>query len=171
MIEITYFPLTKLALWDGNVRKTDIHAGIDELAASIVSHGLDAIEDTLESWTPEALAAAGAILCLDHRGALSVERGLVRKEDAHKLASQADTPAAGNPAGSSRPDGLSSRLVEDLTAQHSAAIGAELVARPDIALASIVHGLGLDVFYRSYSTESCLKLSATSPHLSSAMEL
>lgn len=33
-------PLNKLALWDGNVRKTGIEAGLDELAASITAHGL-----------------------------------------------------------------------------------------------------------------------------------
>ncbi|WP_291177149.1 ParB/RepB/Spo0J family partition protein, partial [Hyphomicrobium sp.] len=32
--------MSKLALWDGNVRKTDIRVGIEELAASIAAHGL-----------------------------------------------------------------------------------------------------------------------------------
>lgn len=32
--------LNKLALWDGNVRKTGIESGLDELAASIAAHGL-----------------------------------------------------------------------------------------------------------------------------------
>src|SRR5688572_13407061 len=33
-------PLNKLILWPGNVRKTETGAGIEELAASIASHGL-----------------------------------------------------------------------------------------------------------------------------------
>jgi hypothetical protein len=33
-------PLSKLLAWEGNVRKTDIDKGIDELAASITAHGL-----------------------------------------------------------------------------------------------------------------------------------
>jgi ParB family chromosome partitioning protein len=33
-------PLTKLVLWEGNVRKTDPEAGIGELSATIASHGL-----------------------------------------------------------------------------------------------------------------------------------
>lgn len=37
---IQTIPLNKLTLWPGNVRKTDAQAGIDELAASIASHGL-----------------------------------------------------------------------------------------------------------------------------------
>lgn len=38
--EVTYAPLNRLALWDGNVRKTGITAGIEELEASIQAHGL-----------------------------------------------------------------------------------------------------------------------------------
>jgi ParB family chromosome partitioning protein len=37
LIEI---PFNKLVLWDGNVRKTGVESGLDELAASIAAHGL-----------------------------------------------------------------------------------------------------------------------------------
>ena len=37
LIEI---PFNKLVFWDGNVRKTGIESGLDELAASIAAHGL-----------------------------------------------------------------------------------------------------------------------------------
>ena len=33
-------PLAKLFVWEGNVRKTGIESGLDELAASIAAHGL-----------------------------------------------------------------------------------------------------------------------------------
>ena len=33
-------PFSKLVLWEGNVRKTGIESGLDELAASIAAHGL-----------------------------------------------------------------------------------------------------------------------------------
>lgn len=36
----TELPLSSLRPWDGNIRKTDINAGIEELAASIKAHGL-----------------------------------------------------------------------------------------------------------------------------------
>ena len=64
---------------------------------------------------------------------------------------------------------MSSRLVEDLTAQYSAAIGAELIRRPDIALAAVVYTLALDAIPVPYSTESCLKLSSASPQLKNVM--
>ena len=40
MTDIIHVPLNRLALWDGNVRKTDINVGINELADSIAAHGL-----------------------------------------------------------------------------------------------------------------------------------
>jgi ParB family transcriptional regulator, chromosome partitioning protein len=39
-INIITIPLNKPTAWKGNVRKTDAGAAIDELAASIASHGL-----------------------------------------------------------------------------------------------------------------------------------
>ena len=38
--EVSIIPFNKLTLWKGNVRKTGIEAGLDELAASIAAHGL-----------------------------------------------------------------------------------------------------------------------------------
>lgn len=40
IIETVEVPLNKLALWTGNVRKTGVETGLDELAASIEAHGL-----------------------------------------------------------------------------------------------------------------------------------
>src|SRR5690606_1831821 len=65
-----------------------------------------------------------------------------------------------------RSDGLSPRLVEDLTAQQSAAVSAELMGRPDIALAAVVHALVLDAFYLGHGADSCLKVTLGSAGLS-----
>jgi ParB family chromosome partitioning protein len=54
--------------------------------------------------------------------------------------------------------GLPDRLVEDLTAQKSAAIGAELVGQPEIALAAVVHCLAIRSFYPGCAAASCLEL-------------
>jgi len=40
MIDTISISLNKLLAWEGNVRKTDIDKGIDELAATIFPHGL-----------------------------------------------------------------------------------------------------------------------------------
>jgi ParB family chromosome partitioning protein len=52
---------------------------------------------------------------------------------------------------------LSPALVEDLTAHRSAAIGAILLKRADIALVAVVHALVIDAFGTGKS-EPCLKL-------------
>jgi len=119
-------------------------------------------------WPPETLAVAGAIVALDYRGDLRIERGLIRKEDARKLAAKSvatDLAALLMP----KEKGLSSRLIEDLTAQQSAALGAELLAHPDIALASVVHALLADVFYRGRRVDSCIRISGRHAGLTSFM--
>lgn len=130
---------------------------------SEIEQRLDQINAMAEIWSSETLAIAGAIIGLDYDGSVSVERGLVRPEDI-----PADDLSTGRSMhkSASAPDrnGLSPRLIEDLTAQKTAALGVELMAQPDIALVAVVHGLALDVFYRHCDTESCLKLSARSAH-------
>jgi hypothetical protein len=44
-------------------------------------------------------------------------------------------------------DGLSAALLEDLTIQRTAALRAELAARPDIALITVTHNLVAQIFY------------------------
>jgi ParB family chromosome partitioning protein len=112
-----------------------------------------------EIWPAATRAVAGAVIALDYHGGLRIERGLVRKQDVPKLGSStAGTDPATAPA--SRAKGLPASLVEDLTAQQSAAIGAELLSRPDLALACVVHGLLLDAFYPASGVASCLKIAA-----------
>jgi ParB family chromosome partitioning protein len=125
---------------------------------------LDAIEQrlselqTVDRWPAESLATAGAILHLGYDGELVVERGLVRPEDRKALKATRET--------ASHPAALPASLVTDLTAQKSAAIGAELLARPDIALAAVVHALLLQALYLHADASSCLQMSLRVPNLS-----
>jgi ParB family chromosome partitioning protein len=138
----------------------------DEDRMSELEQRIDVLNSASETWPAETLALAGAIVALGHNGELRVERGLVRKEDAHKLASDADEDSGDHAQPASRQDGLSPRLVEDLTAQHSAAVSAELMGRPDIALAAVVHALALDACYLGHGVDSSLKLSVGNTYLS-----
>jgi len=138
----------------------------DEDRLAELEQRIDDLTNSSETWPAETLAIAGAIVALGHNGEMRVERGLVRKEDVHKLASGADEESDDRTRPAPRTDGLSPRLVEDLTAQHSAAISAELMGRPDIALAAVVHVLALDAFYLGHGVDSCLKLSVGSAGLS-----
>ena len=89
---------------------------------------------------------------------MSIERGLVRKEDLQDLDPDAQSAPDDHNGPSERP-ALSPRLIEDLTAHKSAAIGAELMSQPDVALAAVVHCLALKSLYSSWRATSCLELS------------
>jgi len=123
---------------------------------------LEAIEQrlselqTIDQWPTETLAIAGAIVALDHAGALRIERGLVR---------QGDMPKRKREDGPSDPSDLPASLVADLTAQKTAAMGAELIRQPDIALAAVVHALALRALYQHPDAASCLELSMQMPRV------
>ena len=110
-----------------------------------------------QQWPAETLALAGAIISIDHDGSVTIERGLVRKEDLRQ-AKTTDQDASGDNAHPTAQTGVSTRLVQDLTAQKSAAVGAELMSQPDVALAAVVHCLALPVWYAGSDKDSCLEL-------------
>lgn len=123
-----------------------------------VCEALDALYADLMAYAPETMAAFGAVVALDHEGAIVVHRGLVRPEDAKaitqsiaKTAIQAgseddsdtvDDAAQGKPGKT-----LSDRLVRNLSAHRTTALQYELAKKPDVALAALVHRLALTVFY------------------------
>lgn len=111
-----------------------------------IDEQLDRLNDRDEVWTPETLAIAGAVVTIGHDGDISVERGLVRREDmkASKAGGSADRKTAkvrgaGTASDDEQSAAFSAALIEQLTAQKSAAISAELLERPGIALAAVVY--------------------------------
>lgn len=128
---------------------------------------LDAIDQrlselqTIDRWPAEAFAKAGAMLSLEYDGEVRIERGLVRKGDEKGLKRREQ--AAQNPAA------LPASLIVDLSAQKTAALGAELTRRPDIALAAVVHALVLNVLHPHGDERSCLQLSTNVPALRRAI--
>lgn len=129
-----------------------------------VGEALDALHADLMAYTPETLAASGAVVTLDHEGAIVVHRGLVRPEDAKALAkptaqatSAAQTDGDADENGEAKPGKtLSDRLVRNLSAHRTAALQAEVAAKPDVALAVLVHRLALTVFY--HGSDSLLRI-------------
>ncbi|MGD9785937.1 MAG: ParB/RepB/Spo0J family partition protein [Hyphomicrobiaceae bacterium] len=130
----------------------------DEDRLAEVEQRMDDLTKSSEFWPADTLALAGAIISLGYNGEVRIERGLIRKADAHKLASNCDDASHQSGELIHRSQGHSQKLIEDLSAQRSASIGAELMANPDIALTAVVHALALDVFYRNEGIQSCLKL-------------
>ena len=112
-------------------------------------------------FTPEQLAIAGAVVTIGDDGKTEIVRGLVRPEDMpkQKAKSKAKTSTEGDAddAGSE----FAAGLIEDLTAQKSAAISAALINEPSVALAAVVYSMALDIFGLS---SSCLQITATQEH-------
>jgi len=104
-----------------------------------------------------------------------VERGLVRAEDAKKIFAVLHGGKANDPADkASRPSAspLSARLVEDLTAERTAALRAVMMDNPTTALTALAHALALALFY-PYNTavKSCLDVRVVSRDLEASAEL
>ena len=142
----------------------------DETALADIERRMDALSASSKKWPPQTLAIAGSLLTLDHNGRLRIERGLVRKEDLARVAAATaedadDATAAHEPVAM----GLSPKLIEELTAEKSAAIAAELTGLPDMGLTAVVHALALQTFFPGYRSHSCLKLSLQAPGLAFSM--
>lgn len=120
---------------------------------------------------------AGAIVSIDsYRGVLEVTKGLQTKEDVKNLAAAQKQKAKGKDAGAAPADqqeeepaaaSMPAALTYDLTSHRTAALQVELAQQPVIALAAIVHALGLKVFYDDADVDyderadSCLEVSVT----------
>ncbi|MBN9361770.1 MULTISPECIES: ParB/RepB/Spo0J family partition protein [unclassified Devosia] len=123
-------------------------------------------EDGAETFRPEDVARAGARVCLDYSGAVQIDRGLLdadamkaeREAERAEQAEDAEEEAEGSPQ---FPDSV----LVDLTAHRTAALRLELARNTKVALASVVHTLGLRVLYGGIGNPTCLGLSHTSEYL------
>jgi len=137
----------------------------EEVATQIeaLSGRIDALSEGTERWEPEDIALCGVVVGIGHGGRIVVERGLLRPEDA-PAEDPSSRPKASAVAKPKREDGLSDRLVEDLTAHRTAALRAILAGNADMALAAVVHTLALPLFY-PHRGEGCLELDLKSEGL------
>lgn len=132
---------------------------LDEIAARI-----EEIEDgRAENWTPETLSIAGAIVSIGYDGKPQIHRGYIRPEDLPKKSGRAEIVTINDDGTEPSDKGspvLSASLIESLTSHRTAAIGAELLSRPDIALAALLHSFAGQLFLNDGSDDTCLVLRA-----------
>src|SRR5665213_1224140 len=130
-------------------------AELDRLSAAY-----DALSPGMPCWRPKDIARAGAVIGIGHAGKLTVERGLVRPEDAAEAGEKYGTGGEHHSANAAKRQSgeLSAALIEDLTAQRTAALRAVLAGDPDTALAAVVHAMALPLLYDRYGAETCLSL-------------
>ena len=119
---------------------------------------LDEQAETLEAQLDEAReklmvpdaaqqALAGAIVSIGHDGAVRIERGLLKREDAKRFAREGkEAEKASAPKG---PRVHSAVLMRRLTAHRTKALQVALAQRPDVALVALTHRLLLRAFFKS----------------------
>lgn len=112
------------------------------------------------AYDPYDIERAGAKVMLDYDGSLRIDRGLVVRTAKPKEKKGSD--ADGSPT-------YSEAVLTDLTAHKTAALRLELSQNPKMALASVVHTLGLGLLYRSF-TSTCLDLTGRSVNLESRVQ-
>jgi len=135
-----------------------------------ISERIDAInEDREDVWPSEALAIAGAVVRISHNGKLDIDRGYVLPADRPKKAPVTKTVT--NDDGSvetvevAEASTLPASLIESLTLHKTAAISAELINRPDIALAALVHTMAAQDLLGGSSGNTCFEVFTTTKSL------
>lgn len=135
---------------EGDVEAEDVEQREGMLcdAVDAAQERLDMAREALRHWTPEQLAGAGALVRLDPRGDIVVERGLVKPADTDSSARPVCSDDAGMDAGMpahARAE-IGERLMRDLGSHRTAALQAALVQSPQVALAALAHRMAEAVF-------------------------
>jgi ParB family chromosome partitioning protein len=135
------------------------------------------IDEALAVFPADLMAQAGCVVFVGSRGTVEVKRGLVRPEDRDAVVQAARHATSGEPTTStalvSLPKGgaraaHSEKLMRSLTAHRVAAIQAEMLLRPDVALAALTAHLAAkllqDGFHRCRGGDDALTVSASETH-------
>ena len=138
---------------------------------------LTTIDEALAVFPADLMAQAGCVVFVGPRGTVEVKRGLVRPEDRDAVVQAARQATSGEPTTStalvSLPKGgaravHSEKLMRSLTAHRVAAIQAELLLRPDVALAALTAHLAAkllkDGFHRYRGGDDALTVTASETH-------
>ncbi|MGF6484301.1 ParB/RepB/Spo0J family partition protein [Paraburkholderia sp. JPY419] len=141
-----------------------------------VNAAIIALESRTLVWDAQQMADAGAFVIVGPQGELVIERGLVRRENSAALDAAGATVTG--IATAEGPDTAcakavkvkpvhSAKLCQRLTAHRTAAVHAELVAQPTVALAALLHYLvpkALPEHYGQASSRSYFALSGENNH-------
>jgi ParB family transcriptional regulator, chromosome partitioning protein len=147
-----------------NEAEWDDEGGEENPRLDEITRRIEELDDREKSWQPDTLAMAGAVVAVAHDGKAEIHYGFVKPEDAPKKKPKdkvAVTGADGTVTETEEAATLSAALIENLTAHRSAAIAASLKDSPGVALAAVVHGTALQIFYNGHSGDTCLKITAS----------
>ena len=147
-----------------NEAEWDDESGEENPRLDEITRRIEELDDREKSWQPETLAMAGAVVTIGHDGKAEIHYGFVKPEDAPKKKAEAKTTVTGADGTVTETEDaavLSAALTENLTAHRSAAIAASLKDSPGVALAAVVHGMALQIFYNGHSDDTSLKITAS----------
>src|ERR1035438_679018 len=149
------------ALYDGEEDDVDQDkADALETRADKARRETEKIHAKMRRYTPEALAIAGAVVSIDHAGAICIHRGLVKPED-KKEARKVAAGGSGGESGEGDARAISEALHRKLTAHRTKALQVLVADNAPVALASVVHVLLQQVVIEhSYRAESALAIRA-----------
>lgn len=124
-----------------------------EEAAQDADAAVDAYAERRNAWTDEQKARAGVFIWLDYAGGLQIERGLVKPsekaavKDAGVAGAECIIPEKAKPL-------HGETLCERLTAHRTAAVQAELMKEPTVALAYLMFSMVPRVFSEHYEAHA-----------------
>jgi ParB family transcriptional regulator, chromosome partitioning protein len=124
---------------------------------------LDSLQQARAVVDPEQLKLAGALLSINPDGSLRVEKNYLRSEDAKRIA--AAERRAGREDKKKGEPRLPAALMGSLTAHRTVALQVELVRRPELALAALLHRLIGERFYGRLRVESPVQITCQDPEL------
>ncbi len=145
--------------YDALADSAEADDGDDAVLARLeeIEQALEALDESRTVWPADVMAMAGAVVTLAYDGSPDILRGLVRKGDEPEHRPE-DEPAPRKPAG------ISASLIEDLTDEKSSIVARALAGNPRVALASVVHAMALQTFYRFTRERSCLQITLRDMH-------
>jgi ParB family chromosome partitioning protein len=113
-----------------------------------IDRRLAIIEASRYVYTAKQKSISGVMIGLTYNGQLAADYGLTKQRVSKDSDESGDAPST-DPGD---PEKLSGSLQQELTAQRTVAIRAELMARPDVALVTITHRLAGHFCYGSYES-------------------
>ncbi|MBV8227918.1 MAG: hypothetical protein JO232_22315, partial [Verrucomicrobia bacterium] len=120
----------------------------DQARIEQIDRRLAIIEASRYVYTAKQKFISGVMIGLTYNGQLAADYGLTKQRVSKDCDESGDAP----PTDPGDPEKLSGSLQQELTAQRTVAIRAELMARPDVALVTITHRLAGHFCYGSYES-------------------
>ena len=122
----------------------------------LANAAIERFNESLQYFDTTAMTFAGAFIIISHSGEAVIERGLVKKENVEDL-QKCNSEISGFHSQTSSIDDApkvkalhGEKLCKRLTAHRTAALQVELAARPDVALAVLLHSMVPVVFSSEY---------------------